>query len=74
MDFLQLATQRYSVRSFSNRPIESEKMDRILKAGQVAPTAINFRSQKIDILKIKESCQRRLSLSFHIEYTVDKDR
>ena len=51
MDFLQLATQRYSVRSFSNRPIESEKMDRILKAGQVAPTAINFRSQKIDILK-----------------------
>lgn len=25
MDFLQLATQRYSVRSFSNRPIESEK-------------------------------------------------
>lgn len=49
-------------------------MDRILKAGQVAPTAINFRSQKIDILKIKESRQRRLSLSFHIEYTVDKDR
>ena len=30
MDFLQLATDRYSVRSFSNRPIEPEKMDRIL--------------------------------------------
>lgn len=47
MDFLQLAADRYSVRSFSDRPIEQEKMDRILKAGQLAPTAVNFQPQKI---------------------------
>ena len=53
MDFLQLATDRYSVRSFSDRPIEPEKMEKILKAGQVAPTAVNFQPQKIYILKSK---------------------
>ena len=55
MDFLQLAADRYSVRSFSGRPIEQEKMDRILKAGQLAPTAVNFQPQKIFILKNKEA-------------------
>ena len=33
MDFLELAADRYSVRSYSDRPIEPEKMERILKAG-----------------------------------------
>lgn len=53
MDFLQLATERYSVRSFSDRPIEPEKMEQILRAGLVAPTAVNFQPQKIYILKSK---------------------
>ena len=30
-DFLELAEKRYSVRSYSDRPIEKEKMDRILE-------------------------------------------
>ena len=55
MDFLQLAADRYSVRSFSDRPIEQEKMERILKAGELAPTAVNFQPQKIYILKSKEA-------------------
>lgn len=49
MDFLQLAADRYSVRSFSDRPIEPEKMEKILKAGQLAPTTVNFQPQKIYI-------------------------
>jgi len=31
MEFLELAADRYSVRSFSDRPIEPEKMEKILK-------------------------------------------
>lgn len=42
MGFLELAADRYSVRSFSDRPIEQEKMDKILKAAQLAPTAVNY--------------------------------
>ena len=51
MEFLELVADRYSVRSFSDRPIEPEKMEKILKTGQLAPTAVNFQPQKIYILK-----------------------
>lgn len=42
MNFLELAEERYSVRSYSNKPIEEEKIKRILKAAQLAPTAVNY--------------------------------
>ena len=41
MDFLTLAKERYSVRKFSDRPVESEKLHKILEAGRAAPTAVN---------------------------------
>ena len=63
MDFLQLAADRYSVRSFSDRSIEPEKMEKILKAGQLAPTAVNFQPQKIYILKSKEALDTIRSLT-----------
>lgn len=51
MDFLELAADRYSVRSFSDKPVEQEKIDLILKAAQLAPTAVNYQPQKIFVLK-----------------------
>ena len=65
MDFLQLAEDRYSVRSFSGRPIEKEKMERILRAGQVAPTAVNFQPQKIYILKSEEALRKIRALTHY---------
>jgi nitroreductase len=41
MVFLDLAKSRYSERSFDQRPVEQEKLDKILEAGQVVPTACN---------------------------------
>lgn len=51
MDFLELAAQRYSVRSYSDKPVEQEKIDLILKAAQLAPTAVNYQPQRIYVLK-----------------------
>ena len=42
MDFMELASQRFSVRSFSDKPVEQEKIDLVLKAAQLAPTAVNY--------------------------------
>lgn len=39
IDFITHANSRFSVRSFSNKKVEQEKIDSILRAGQVAPTA-----------------------------------
>lgn len=51
MDFLELATSRYSVRDFSQKPVEEWKIDKILKAAKVAPTAVNNQPQKLYVLK-----------------------
>lgn len=40
-DFLSLAQKRYAVRSYLPKPVEAEKLERILEAGRVAPTAKN---------------------------------
>lgn len=55
MDFLQLAKERFSVRSFSDRPVEQEKIDAILRAGQAAPTACNLQPQKILVIQSEDA-------------------
>ena len=51
MDFLELAKKRYSVRKFSSQKVEKEKIDLILEAGRVAPTAVDYQPQRILILE-----------------------
>ena len=60
MTFLELAKTRYSVRSFQNRPIAEEDMNRILEAGHVAPTACNNQPQKIYIAQ-SEDARKKLA-------------
>lgn len=57
MDLLKLMEERYSVRDFCDKPVEEEKIQAILKAGQLAPTACNNQPQKIYVLKTKESLE-----------------
>ena len=58
MDFLKLAEKRYSVRKYSDRPIEKETLEMILKAGQVAPTAKNFQPQHIFVIQSAEALEK----------------
>ena len=41
MEFNTVLQRRYSCRAFSPAPVEQEKVDRILEAGRIAPTAVN---------------------------------
>lgn len=52
MDFLELAKKRYSVRSYLDRKVEAEKLEKILQAAHVAPTAAN--RQPIHIIAVQE--------------------
>ena len=58
MDFLELAKERYSVRMYSNQPIEKEKINRILEAGRVAPTAHNNQPQRIYVIQSEEAREK----------------
>ncbi|SHK13653.1 nitroreductase family protein [Desulforamulus aeronauticus] len=58
MDFLELAKQRYSVRKFTHKKVEQEKVDLILEAGRVAPTAVNYQPQRILVLDSEDSLNK----------------
>lgn len=58
MDFLTLAKTRYSVRKFSDRKVEQEKLEKILAAGQVAPTACNKQPQRIYVIESGEALEK----------------
>ena len=63
MDFLKLARERYSVRKFTSEAVESEKLDAVLEAGRLAPTACNNQPQRILVLQLeigRASCRERV--------------
>ena len=51
MDFLELAKNRYSERFFDPRKVEQEKLDKILEAGRIVPTACNYQPQRFYVLR-----------------------
>lgn len=53
MDFNDIIKNRYSCRAFAERGVEQEKLDRILEAGRIAPTAVN--KQPVHIWAITKS-------------------
>lgn len=58
MDFLKLAKERYSVRKFTDRPVEPEKIAAILRAGHLAPTACNRQPQRVLVIESAEGIER----------------
>ncbi len=58
MGFLKLAKKRFSVRSFNTAPVEAEKIEKILTAGNVAPTAANRQPFKILVIPTKEGLKK----------------
>ncbi len=50
MDFLKLASERYSVRKYKSDPVSGEALEKILSAGRLAPTAHNNQPQKIIVV------------------------
>ena len=57
MEFLTLAKQRCSVRKYKQNAIEKEKLDKILEAARVAPTAANQQSHRLLVVNRKDGLQ-----------------
>lgn len=55
MTFEEMAKKRYSVKKFSDRPVEEEKLQKILQTAGLAPTAKNEQSIRIYILKSEDA-------------------
>ena len=55
MDFLNLAQARFSVLEYEKKPVEPEKIEKILAAGIAAPTACNNQPQRVLLIDSNES-------------------
>lgn len=55
MDFSDIIEKRYSLRHLSDQPVSDEQINRILKAAQLAPTAVDKQPFKIWIIKSEEA-------------------
>lgn len=54
MEFTEVIKNRYSCKNFSDRKVEKEKLEMILEAGRVAPTAKNLQEQHIYVVQSGE--------------------
>lgn len=58
MSFLETAKKRYSVRNYQSKPVEKEKLDMILEAGRVSPTAANQQPNRFLVINEAEDMQK----------------
>ena len=54
MNFINVAKQRHSVRSYKNQKVEPEKLEQILEAAHVAPSAANLQPVRLIVVQSEE--------------------
>ena len=58
MDFINVLQKRYSCRAFLPKTIEQDKIDRILEAGRIAPTAVNKQPVHVWVARTPEVLEK----------------
>ena len=58
MEFEKVIKERRATRSFSSKKVEQEKIDKILEAGRIAPTAKNIQPIKIYVVNSEEGLNK----------------
>ncbi len=58
MNFLDLTRQRCTTRGFDGQPIEKEKLEYMLEAARVAPTACKKQPQRIIVVQRPENLEK----------------
>ena len=58
MSFMDLARKRYSSREYKDAPVEQEKIDAILEAGRISPTAVNAQPVRVIAVRTPEGLSK----------------
>lgn len=58
MDLLSIAKSRYSARNYKGKKVEQDKVDKILEAAHVAPTAANLQPVRLLVVQEKEGLEK----------------
>ena len=57
MDFLEVVEKRHSVRKYSDRPVERELLEAIVRVAQTAPSSRNSKSSAFMIIEDKDTLE-----------------
>lgn len=69
MEFQELITQRYSVRAYKPDDVPSDKLDKILEAARLAPTADNQQCFRLFVIKTVD-CKEELKNIYDQEWFI----
>ena len=58
MDFEEVIKNRYSCKKYSDKKVEKEKLDKILEAGRLAPTAKNLQEYHIYVIQSEKNLKK----------------
>lgn len=58
MELLEIAKKRHSVRKYTKKEIEQEKLNKILESAHVAPTAANMQPVRLLVVKSKDGLEK----------------
>ena len=63
MEFAELVKNRYSCRAFTDKAVEPEKLEQVLEAGRLAPTATNAQPVRVLVLKSEDALTKMRGLT-----------
>ena len=58
MSFMELAKNRYSCRAFTDKAVEPEKLQQVLEAGRLSPTAVNAQPVFVKVIKSPDALEK----------------
>ncbi len=61
MDVFEAIQQRYSVRQYKDQPVEAEKLERVLEAARLAPSASNRQEWRFVVVTDAETRQKLMA-------------
>jgi nitroreductase len=70
MEFKELVHRRYSVRNYKSKPVEDEKLNAVLNAARLAPTAANKQPFRLIVIRT-EGREEELKRIYHAKWFSD---
>lgn len=67
IDFLELARNRFSSRKYLNKPVEKNKLLKVLEAARIAPSAANKQPWIFYVIQ-NDSNRKKISEAYHREW------
>ena len=71
MDFFKIIEERRSMRKYAQKPVEDEKLQRILEAANRAPSAGNLQGYEIYVVRKPELRQGMMKAAWDQEFLAE---